>query len=89
MLLDIAPEVRMVDSAEFSLGLVVLFVWWIAASIAVALAADKRGYNRGPWFLMSLFLGPIFAAVILIAYPLKIVTDEIVAPHRLSILPEH
>jgi len=44
-------------------------IWWILASVAVCMAAEKRGRERGPWFFLSLFLGPVFVVLVLIAYP--------------------
>ena len=50
--------------------------WWVAASIAVSQAAHKWGRLRGPWLFLSLFLGPVFAVLVLMAYPLEDVKGE-------------
>ena len=57
----------MFDSDYIFLGAFVLAVWWIAASIAVTLAAADCGHG-GAWFFISVFLSPIFAVLLLIAY---------------------
>jgi len=44
-------------------------VWWIAASVAVMMAAGERGYRVGRWFFAGIFFGPIFAILLLIAQP--------------------
>lgn len=51
--------------------LLVLFLvaWWIAASSAVASAAKKRSRSGTAWFWLSIVLGPVFAILLLIAYP--------------------
>jgi hypothetical protein len=59
----------MLDSDFIGFGALLLVVWWILASFAVCLAAGKRGREKGPWFFLSLFLGPFFALLLLIAYP--------------------
>jgi len=69
----------MFDSDTIFIGLFLLFVWWVAASFAVGLAADKRGYSRGGWFCMSFLLGPFLAALLLIAHPVKDVVEKAVA----------
>ncbi len=51
------------------LGILFGAIWWVLASVAVCMAADKRGRERGPWFFLSLFMGPVFAVLVLIAYP--------------------
>ena len=53
------------------LGALLGSIWWILASVAVCMAADKRGRERGSWFFLSLFMGPVFAVLVLIAYPLQ------------------
>jgi hypothetical protein len=57
------------------IGVVVLAVWWLISSIAIGLAAEKRGRGLGAWFWISIFLGPILAALLLLAYPI-VETDE-------------
>ena len=76
---------RMTESDVSVVVYIALFFWWIFASAAVAGAADKRGYGQGIWFLTSLFLCPIFAVILLNAYPVKIATDEVRATDSLSI----
>jgi hypothetical protein len=49
--------------------LLLLIIWWLGASVAVSRAAGSRGQNSGPWFWLSLFLGPFLAALLLLAYP--------------------
>lgn len=49
---------------------------WVAASAAVCQAARKRGRLRGPWLFLSLFLGPVFVGLVLIAYPPESVKSE-------------
>jgi hypothetical protein len=46
----------------------IAIVWSIAASVAVGQAARKRGGSMATWFFASLFLSPIFTAILLIAY---------------------
>ena len=60
----------MFDSDYIFLGAFVLAVWWIAASIAVTLAAADCVHG-GAWFFISVFLSPIFAVLLLIAYHVK------------------
>jgi hypothetical protein len=43
-------------------------VWLIAASVAVGLAAKKRGGSMAAWLFASLLLSPFLAALLLIAY---------------------
>ena len=50
-------------------------VWWIAASFAVMVAAVRRGFNEWKWLLAAFFLGPPFAALLLIAHPAKHVAE--------------
>jgi hypothetical protein len=52
-------------------GVLTIVVWRLLASFAVGMAAEKRGRGQSPWFLLSFFLGPFFAVLLLIAYPLK------------------
>lgn len=59
----------MQDSDFMILGSFALVVWWIGAASAVQTAADKRGYSPKAWFWLSLFIGPPFAVLLLIAYP--------------------
>jgi hypothetical protein len=55
--------------------LLALIVWWIAASFAVMVAAAKRGFSDWRWLLAAFFLGPAFAALLLIAHPPKHVAE--------------
>lgn len=50
------------------IGVLILAGWWIAASFAVSLAAAKRGRSMGVWFWTSIFVGPILAVLLLLAY---------------------
>ncbi len=55
----------------FDSGLSVLVIgfWWIVASIAVSGVAAKRRHRFGTWMMVSLALSPLFAVLLLIAYP--------------------
>jgi uncharacterized membrane protein YhdT len=66
----------MTESDASMLQLITVLLWWIIASGAVSVAAGKRGYGQGAWFGLSFFLSPIFAVLLLISYPKKVVTDE-------------
>jgi len=61
------------DAVDFSnylsLFLFISAVWWIAGAFAVMVAALNRGRSGGSWLAMSLLLGPILTALLLIAYP--------------------
>ena len=50
---------------------VLLVLWWILASYAVASAAKKNGMSEWMWFFWSIVAGPIFAVLLLIAYLLS------------------
>jgi hypothetical protein len=67
----VISEGKMIDSADLLVLIVATAVWWIAASVAVANAAGKRGLTGGIWFLCSLVFGPIFAVLLLIARPVE------------------
>jgi len=56
--------------------LLLLIIWWLAASVAVSWAAGSRGHNRGRWFSLSFFLGPFLAVLLLLAYPSAPVSDR-------------
>ena len=55
---------------------IVLLLWWIFASAAVAGAAYQRGYSQGAWFLLSFALCPIFVIILLNAYPVKVAVPK-------------
>ena len=46
--------------------LVFLLAWWVIGCIAVAFAAMNRKRSGGLWLFLSLILGPILAALLLI-----------------------
>lgn len=48
---------------------IVSLIFWVIASIAVGYAATQRGRGSGEWFLLSIFLSPILAVLILLACP--------------------
>ena len=73
------------DFSILCLGLLVC--WWIAASIAVKFAAQKRGYDGGIWLCAGLFLGPIFAVLLLIAHPPLVIDEAAHTGGSLSITP--
>jgi hypothetical protein len=77
----------MTESDVSVLVYIAIFFWWIFASAAVSGAADKRGYGQGTWFLLSFFLSPVFAVILLNAYPVKVAMDEVRATDNLSITP--
>lgn len=79
----------MLDSDYVSLVLVLLAVWWIAASFAVMTDATRRGYSGGTWFFAGLFLNPMFAILLLLVFPAKSEVDDVEAEaiDRLSISP--
>jgi hypothetical protein len=66
---------------------ITIFLWWLIASGAVSLAAKKRGYGQGEWFWLSLFLSPIFTVILLNAYPVKVISEEVGSGDGLSITP--
>lgn len=61
----------MFESGNFPLLALGFLVWWILASVAVSVAADVRGRRRGPWFWLSVLVGPFLAVLLLIAFPAK------------------
>lgn len=61
----------MTESDASFLQAIVVFLWWLIASGAVSLAAEKRGYGQGAGFWLSFFLSAIFAVILLNAYPRK------------------
>ena len=72
-----------------SVAILLLIVWWLTGSFAVALAAGKRGRDRGPWFFVSLFLGPIFAILLLIAHPIELDDETEESEAAFSITGRH
>jgi hypothetical protein len=42
---------------------------WVALSIVVGVAANSRGRNSLIWILLSLFLSPLIAGLLLLALP--------------------
>src|SRR5271154_4457487 len=80
-------EIAMVDSDMVALGAILLIVWWFLASAAVSKAAGQRGHNNATWFFLALFLGPIFAVLLLIAHPIRGGSNEANTPDGLSIAP--
>jgi hypothetical protein len=77
----------MTESDVSVLFYIAIFFWWISASVAVSGAAEKRGYGQGTWFLLSFFLSPIFTAILLNAYPVKVISEEVESGDGLSITP--
>jgi hypothetical protein len=75
------------DSDYIVLWAVPLLAWWIISAFAVKSAAETRGYGSGRWFWASLFLGPILAALLLIAHPVNDSTDKDGSGSGLSISP--
>jgi hypothetical protein len=59
----------MQESDVMVFALILVVMWWIFGSIAVGVAAQKRGRSGGAWFGMSIALGPILAVLLLLAYP--------------------
>ncbi len=66
---------------------IALFFWWIFASVAVSFAAEKRGYGTGAWFLLSFVLSPIFTAILLNTYPVKVISEKVGSGDGLSTTP--
>jgi hypothetical protein len=53
------------------MGLLVVTFWWLVACLVVGEAARARlgsGFFR--WSVAALFLSPLFAAIVLLAYPI-------------------
>lgn len=55
-----------------AVGFIILLIiyGWVAGSIAVTVAANKRKKDGGAWFFYSLLLSPPFALLMLIAMPM-------------------
>jgi hypothetical protein len=77
----------MTESDASVLQAIMVLLWWIIASAAVSFAAEKRGYGQGAWFLLSFALTPIFTAILLNAYPVKVISEEVGSGDGLSITP--
>ena len=57
------------DSDTLGFLLFLAVVWWIIAAIAVSFAARTRGRSGLSWFGLAVLVGPILAAILLLAYP--------------------
>jgi hypothetical protein len=52
------------------LAIIWIVIWWLIACEAVSMAAHARlGRGGFRWFLAAIFLSPLFAAILLCAYP--------------------
>jgi hypothetical protein len=68
----IEQERAVMDVSDIAvLCLIPAAVWWFLASIAVATAAQKRGRSGSAWLGLSVGLGPLFAIILLLAYPVE------------------
>jgi hypothetical protein len=67
--------------------ILVLLAWWVFSAFAVMAAANARGRSVGAWFWASIFFGPILAALLLLAYPVKTVDDEALTGGGWSLKP--
>jgi hypothetical protein len=56
--------------------IILVVLWWLLASIAVAIAARQRGRSGSAWFELSVGLGPLFAIILLLAYPAETMAED-------------
>lgn len=77
----------MLDPDYLVLVSILAAVWWIASAFAVMSAAERRGFGSGRWFWTSVLLGPILAALLLIAHPVDRSDSGDDGENRLSISP--
>lgn len=59
----------MIEQDYLALGCIALAFWWVGGSLAVMVAAGRRGYSSGHWLLAGVIFGPILAALLLLANP--------------------
>src|SRR6516162_11336490 len=48
---------------------ILVLLWYLLAAVGVALAASERGRGFLTWTVAALFLSPLFAVLLLIAFP--------------------
>jgi arginine exporter protein ArgO len=66
------------NTGFFMIGVVAAAIWWFVTSVGVGVAARARGQHPAQWFLVSLFVGPVIAALLLLCHPVQVVPGQAV-----------